>query len=68
MSLQNYFAEAYETDKIAVELQYETLMQQEQQHHKERMDAYSAMRREAMERLQEKYGHGFEPPTAAATE
>ena len=66
MNVKNYIAEMHETDKIAIELQYEELMRQEERQHRERMDTYAELRKAALERLVEKYGE--EPATAALAE
>lgn len=66
MNLQAYLQQSYATDKAAIEVDYETLMTQEEQQHRQRMDAYAKMRTASITRLKDKYGAGFEPSTATA--
>ena len=56
MSLKEWLNESYETDKLAIEAEFEELMKQAESQHKLRMDAYAEMRTRAFERLAERYG------------
>ena len=64
MNLQAYLQQSYAADKAAIDADYETLMAQEEQQHRQRMDAYAKLRTASITRLKDKYGAGFEPITA----
>ena len=56
MNLQSQLTESYQTLKDNIERDYESLMQQERQQSAARMDAYAALRTQALSRLQAVYG------------
>lgn len=62
MNLSTYVQQLYEADKAALESDYEALMKQEEAQHRQRMDAYAAMRNAALQRLADKYGPDEQPP------
>ena len=65
MNMQAYLQQAYATDKAAIDADYESLMGQEEQQHRQRMDAYAKLRTASITRLKDKYGAGFEPTLAS---
>lgn len=65
MNLRTFFTEAYEAERLSVEQMYEDLMRLEEGQHRERMDAYASQRKDALQRIADKYGQGFGLPAVA---
>jgi hypothetical protein len=65
MNMQQWMLESYNADKSAIEADYEQLMKQAQAHHQAYMDAYAAMYKTAVQRLNDRYGVLPVPPKSA---
>ena len=68
MSMQQWMLDAYNAERIAIETDYEQLMKQEQAQHIARMDAYAAMQKAALARLDAHYGVVQPPPEKTMAE